>query len=245
MKKLLLICVLFFSVAGVFAQQATELKNAGNAALKAKDYKTALENYEKFMQAEDTFDDAALVFNSAYCASKIKDYEKAVNYFDKSIQNKYKVSSAYRFKAIALKKLKKNDEMVATLRAGIEACPTKNSKLISTLGKHYLIEGQKAQKANKIDAAVKSYTLASELKSKKTQVNALLSLGTLFYNEGAKIMQAATPIANSNPDKYKAESAKAQAKFKKALDYLNKANQLDPSNQAVTNTIKQVKGVIK
>jgi tetratricopeptide (TPR) repeat protein len=230
---------------GLFAQSAAELKNAGNAALKAKDYKTALENFEKFMGAPDTFEDAAVVFNSAYSAIKVKEYEKAVKYFDQSITAKYKLSSAYRFKAIALKKMNKVDEMVATLKAGIEACPTKNKKMLKTLGTHYLKEGVAAQKANKNDVAVAAFTKAAELKYKKNQVNAFLSLGTLYYNEGAKILQAATPIANSNPDKYKAEKGKAMNSFNKAIEYLNKAGELDPANEAVKGQIAAVKGAMK
>lgn len=50
--------------------------------------------------------------------------------------------------------------MVATLKAGIAAVPAKNAKLSKTLAKHYLIEGQKAQKSSKYakaEAAYKSY----------------------------------------------------------------------------------------
>lgn len=245
MKKLLLITVLFFSIAGVFAQTATELKNTGNAAARAKDYKTALDNYEKFLQAPDTFEDAALVFNSGYCASKLKDYAKAVKYFDLSIQKKYKLSSSFRFKAIALKKMKNLDEMIATLKEGIKNCPTKSSKLEYLLGKEYLLIGQKQMKAKKFDDAIEAYTLASQLKSKKNKINAFLSLGTLHYNQGAGVMQAATPIANSKPDEYKAETDKAQKLFRTAMDYLKKASALDSANKNVITMTKQVQGVIK
>ena len=244
MKRLILILVVCFSVASAFAQSAAQFKNDGNAALKSKDYKTALENYEKFLAAEDTFEDPALVFNTGYCAIKIKDYTRAEKYFGESVDNNYKLSSAYRFKALAQKSQKKYDDMIATLKAGIEACPTKNSKMSSMLAKHYLIEGQKAQKANKFKAAEGLYKKAGEFKS-KMQADALFSLGTLYYNEGAKIMQAATPIANTQPDKYKAESAKAQTYFKKAIAELNKAKAIAPAREDVTATIATIKGLIK
>lgn len=244
MKKIILIFAVCLFAVGAFAQNAAQFKNEGNAALKSKDYKTALENYEKFLGAEDTVDDAALVFNSGYCAIKLKDYAKAEKYFGMAVDKNYKASTAYRYKAIAQKNQKKYDAMVATLTEGIAACPTKKSKLISALSKHYLIEGQKAQKADKFELAESLYKKASDVKS-KSQTDALFSLGTLYYNKGAKIMQAATPVANTEPEKYKEESVKAKSYFEKAIVELNKAKAIAPNRKDVTSTIATIKGLLK
>ena len=117
MKKIIVIFVLSLSFTGLFAQDAVSFKNAGNAALKAKDYKTALENFEKFMQAPDTFDDQAVVYNTAYSAIKIGKYDKAVEYFDVSIKNNYKTDVSYQYKALAFKKIKKTDLMMDVQRS--------------------------------------------------------------------------------------------------------------------------------
>jgi len=244
MKKLILILAVCFSGINVFAQSAAQLKNEGNAALKTKDYKTALMSFENFIAAEDTFEDPALIFNSGYCAIKIKDFAKAEKYFGQAIEKEYKLSSAYRFKALAQKHQKKSDDMIATLEAGIKACPTKKAKLSSMLAKHYLIEGQKAQKGNKFDAAEGLYKKAGDLKS-KMQANALFSLGTLYYNKGAKIMQVATPVANTQPEQYKSESAKAQTFFRKALAELIKAKTIAPARKDITSTMATIKGLVK
>jgi len=244
MKKFILILAVCLSAVGVFAQKAAQFKNEGNAALKSKNYKTALESYEKFLDAEDTVEDAALVFNSGYCAIKIKDYAKAEKYFGMAVEKKYKISTAYRYKAIAQKSQKKFDDMVATLTEGIAACPTKNSKLISALAKHYLLQGQKAQKADKFEVAEGLYKKAGGVKS-KLQADALFSLGNLYYNKGAKIMQVATPVANSAPEKYKAESVKAKSYFQKAIVELNKAKVIAPTREDITATITTIKGLLK
>lgn len=244
MKKFILILAVCLSAVGVFAQTAAQFKNEGNTALKSKDYKTALASYEKFLGAEDTVEDPALIFNSGYCAIKIKDYAKAEKYFGLAVEKNYKASTAYKYKAIAQKSQKKFDDMVVTLNAGIAACPTKNSKLISALAKHYLLEGQKAQKADKFEVAEGLYKKAGGVKS-KLQADALYSLGTLYYNKGAKIMQAATPNANTAPEKYKAESVKAKSYFKKAIDELNKAKLIAPTREDVTSTIATIKGLLK
>ncbi|WP_372751069.1 tetratricopeptide repeat protein [Labilibaculum sp.] len=244
MKKIILIIAVCLSAVGVFAQSAAQFKNDGNTALKSKDYKSALANYEKFLGAEDTVDDPALVFNSGYCAIKIKDYAKAELYFGQSIENNYKKSTAYYYKSIAQKNQKKSEEMVSTLEEGIEACPTKKSKLVKALAKHYLIEGQKAQKANEFEAAQTLYQKAATDKS-KYQADALFSLGTLYYNQGAKIMQAATPVANTEPEKYKEESVKANSFYQKAIVELNKAKTIAPSREDIASTISTVKGLLK
>lgn len=244
MKKIILILAVCLSAVGVFAQSAAQFKNEGNAALKSKDYKTALINYEKFLGAEDTVEDPALIFNSGYCAIKLKNYAKAEKYFGMAAEKNYKASTSYKYKALAQKNQKKFDDMVATLNAGIAACPTKNSKLISALAKHYLLEGQKAQKADNFEVAEGLYKKAGDVKS-KLQADALFSLGTLYYNKGAKIMQAATPTANTAPENYKAESVKAKSYFQKAIEELNKAKVIAPTRKDVTSTIATIKGLLK
>jgi tetratricopeptide (TPR) repeat protein len=243
MKKIILILAVCLSAVGVFAQSAAQFKNDGNTALKSKDYKSALANYEKFLGAEDTVDDPALVFNSGYCAMKIKDYAKAENFFSQSIESKYKLSSAYYYKSLAQKNQKKSEEMVTTLKEGIAACPTKKSKLVAALSKHYLIEGQKAQKDSKFEVAEDLYQKAGATKS-KLQADALFSLGTLYYNQGAKIMQAATPVANTQPEKYKEESVKAKSFYQKAIVELNKAKAIAPAREDIKSTISTIKGLL-
>lgn len=244
MKKLILLVAVCLCTAGVFAQTAAKLKNEGNAAIKSKNYKLALEKYEAFMNAEDTTQDFPLVFNAGYCAMKIKNYATAEKYYEQSIKNNYKTSKAYYYCALAQKKQKQFDKMVATLNKGIAACKGKNSKLIKALSKHYLISGQKAQKAKKFAEAEELYQKAGEQKS-KLQVDAFASLGTLYYNKGAEIMQKATPIANKEPEKYKAESVKAKGYYKKALEVLQKAKTLNPTRKDILATITTVKGLLK
>lgn len=67
----------------------------------------------------------------------------------------------------------------------------------------------------------------------------------LFFNNGAKILQDATPIANTDKAKYDAEKAKAMADFKKAKDYLTKAQSLEPANQDVKDLMKQLRSKSK
>ena len=133
MKKLLLFVLVSFFV-GTLAAQTTEeeagkLKNAGNAAWKAKNYKEAFTNWENYLKAIDFKDDAS-VYNVAVCANKLKDYVAAEKYFTMSIANKYKLKDSYAGKADAEKNLKKTDQMIKTLEEGIKATPGQNSALM-------------------------------------------------------------------------------------------------------------------
>ena len=77
------------------------------------------------------------------------------------------------------------------------------------------------------------------------ETNALYSLGVLCYNDGANILKKAAPLANSDADKYAAEKAKADGRFKEALDYLEEAAKISPENENVKKMLPQVKAVMK
>lgn len=104
-----------------------------------------------------------------------------------------------------MKDLKKNDEYVATLKEGLEANPGNNTltKLYAT---YYVNQGIMAQKAQKVDAAEKAFKQAIDIQ--ENNVNALNSLGSLYYNKGANIL--------------KTDAEKAKVEFKEAKEYLNK-----------------------
>ena len=244
MKKLILTLVVCLSVLGAFAQDAVKLKNDGNAALKAKDYKTAIVHLENYLRTPEASEDIKTVYNVGSAAYKVKDYAKSVIYFDKAIAAKYKLSTSYLYKATCLKKLKKYDEMIAALKAGIAAVPAKNAKLAKMLAKQYLIEGQAAQKASKFEDAENLYKEASEVKS-AMKTDAIVSLGSLYFGEGAKIQTAANPIANTNKVKFASEIAKAKSYYKKAIAQYTKAKTLAPAREDIDSLLTEVKAVLK
>ncbi|MEG0795233.1 MAG: hypothetical protein RR397_01805 [Odoribacter sp.] len=241
------IVFLFLSVllsASVFAQEpgATE-KNAGNDAVKAKNYAEAFKKYEEYLKIVN-YKDNATVFNTAFCANKIKNYPAAEKYFDMSIKNKYKTASAYQGKAKAQKSQNKDADMMITLKEGLKASPG-NMKLETMYATYYLKEGQKFQKAGNEVKAAESYNKITELTTKSFKTQGYVSLASLYFNNGAKILQDATPIANSDKAKYDAEKVKAVNDFKKAKDFLVQAQSLEPANQDVKDLMKQVNEAMK
>lgn len=81
--------------------------------------------------------------------------------------------------------------------------------------------------------------------NKDYQSNAYYSLGAMLYGNGAKILQAATPIATSEPDKYNAEKAKADKDFKQAKEYLTKAVELDPKDENSKKILASINDILK
>ena len=244
MKKIVLLVLVGLLTGSLFAQDpgAAE-KNAGNDAWKAKNYALAFTNFEKYLQAVN-FSDKAYIYNTAVAASKSKNYAAAEKYFEMAIKNNYKVASSYLGKAQAEEDLGKENEMIETLEAGLKAAPT-NSKLENMYGSYFLKKGIEAQKANNFTAASDNYSKILSLSNKGLQTKAYMALASLYFNNGATTLQKATPIANTDKEKYAAEKAKAVGDFKKALDYVNHAQTLDPENADVKDLMGQIKAALK
>ena len=245
MKKIVLLFLSTLLTAAVFAQAtpgAAE-KNAGNAAWKAKKYEEAFKNFEAYLKAVD-FKDNAYVYNTATAAMKLKKYPEAEKYYDMSIKNRYKIASSYLGKAKALQGEKKDAEMLGVLEEGMKAVPA-NTKLETMYASYFMKQGQQFQKNGNEAKAAENYTKITTLTTKSFKVQGFVSLAGLFFNNGAKILQDATPKANTDKAKYDAEKAKAMADFKKAKDYLTKAQSLEPANQDVKDLMKQIDEAMK
>lgn len=244
MKKTFLLLFSALWAVSVFAQDpgAAE-KNAGNAAWKSKDYAEAFKNFEAYLKAVD-FKDNAYVYNAAVAATKVKNYAAAEKYFDMAIQNKYKVASSYVGKAKALQAQKKDAEMLSALEEGMKGVPG-NMKIETMYAAYYMKQGQQFQKSGNEAKAVENYTKITNLTNKSFKVQGFVSLAGLFFNNGAKILQDATPVANTDKAKYDSERARAMSDFKKAKDYILQAQGLEPANADVKELMGQILAAMK
>ena len=86
-------------------------------------------------------------------------------------------------------------------------------------------QAQAAQKAGKTNDAEELFKDVLIVNNAKYKENALYSLGAMYYNEGAKILAAAT-----DPAQYEAEKGKADVQMKKAKDYIEQAVALNAAN---------------
>ena len=150
MKKIgLFICLLIFCLE-CFAQSKEEVgywKNAGNAAWKAKNYRGAAENWERYLIAVN-FNDTACVYNLAVCGLKLKAYAATEKYFDMSIKNGYKLESAYRGKLDCLTEQNKWIEAIDFIQKGLQALPD-NERIETLFVVTHIKMAQIQQKQNK------------------------------------------------------------------------------------------------
>ena len=124
----------------ISAQEAAELKNAGNEALRNKDYKTALTKFEAYLASgeEGTATDKASIYNAGFCGYKLENIEKATKYLQKSIELKYKADYASYYIA-DLYKEKDEAKYLELLADGLKKYPTSKIKkyFMGGLTKHY------------------------------------------------------------------------------------------------------------
>lgn len=251
MKKLILSLALCCAATTIFAQETdpSALVNEGKAALEAKNYQEAYDKFSAYLTQTNN-QDSVIAYNCGVCADKIKKPAEAAKYFDIAVQKQYNLANAYVGKAGALKDLKKNDEYVATLKAGLEAVPG-NKTLTKMYTNYYVNAGITAQKAGKTEEAEEAYKQVLAFQANNT--NALYSLGALYFNNGATTLKKATPLATSDRAQYDAEAEKADKDFKEAKGYLEKLIPLlSPDKPAqkkmldnANNLLKQVNEQLK
>jgi tetratricopeptide (TPR) repeat protein len=200
MKRLAFILMLSLITGTLFAQESAKLFNAGNDALKAKDYAKALDNYEKAQAVWGTApQDYGMLFNCGICAIQIKNYDKAIKYFDLCYKNNFKPEDALYYKAVLNKMLKHEDVYLKTLEEGIAKFPG-NARFKSEISKNCFAEG------------VSHYNAGNTiLKGAVDKINA-------------------KKYKDANDPGYKAEVAKAKKEFSDAIPSFDKATELDPAN---------------
>lgn len=224
------------SASKYYNQDRDKLRDEGDTALKDKNYAEAFEKYDSFLK-QTNYEDADRVFNCGFVAYQAKKYEDAAKYYNLAIQKNKNVDDAYIGKAMALRNLNKVAEFTATIEAGLKAKPG-NADLEKLRYVYCMKQGQAAQKSGKVADAEELYKDVLVVSNPKYKGNALYSLGAMFYNEGAKILQAAT-----DPAKYEAEKDKAYLQMKKAKNYLEQAltiNAADTNSKKILDSINEV-----
>lgn len=219
MKKLFFVVIMFISVLAVNAQVVektyADLKNEGNAAIKANDFPKALELYEQAMVkwGDKPIVDTSMVYNMGICAIKAKSWDKALKYFDQAISMNYKKVNALLYKSDVYRITKNNAENLKSLEAALALSPD-DTKVKGKLATYYVSE------ANAI------YTKGSAIILK---VNNEITAGKLKTTDPA----------------YLAAEQKAKDEYQKAMPLIEKALTFDPTNKTAAQIKAAIEGALK
>ena len=199
MKKVVVLaaCCLL-SIGNSFAQDANALRDEGDAALKAKDYPTAVAKYSEYLK-QSNYQDTVRIFNCGFAANQAKNYAEAAKFFDMAVKMNYNVDDAYVGAAMAYRNLNQTEDFLRTTEAGLKAIPAdnKNKANLEKLVYAYCIkQGQAAQKKGDLTAAEKMYKEVVDLSNKSYQSKAYYCLGAMMYGNGAKILTGVSMANN-------------------------------------------------
>lgn len=207
--------------------------------------------------------DSAYVYYTGLSALRSKNYEKAEEYFKKSLDIKYAEGDPILLLHEVYAASGDSVKIDANLKKGVEKFP-KDERIMMQLINYYISTKQSERALEYLDAVIKTnpkdpirffvrgylrensnelklaeidYLKALELKS--DYYEPMISLGVIYFNEGAEQTRVAQDITDYK--KYEAAMKLAQEHFKKALPYVEGADALKPGdNVQVLETLKNL-----
>ncbi len=205
--------------------------------------------------------DTSLIYNAGLAAYNAKLWDKSIEHIRKAIDMNYGGSAAY----VLLKNayLEKGDTLTAkkVLQEGFDKFPTDKTIIFELINYYLLIEknseaaldyikkglekdpenaslyfaeGLALDKMGKHQEAIAAYK--ESIARDSTFLNSYYNLGALIFNDGVNMFNECNKIMDN--DKFKACVAKADAKFKESLPYLERAHELDPKEINTMETLK-------
>jgi len=229
-----------------------------------KDYKTAITYFETCQRVKASFDvvDSLALYNEALAYENLENYDKAITGYKKCIEINYNAEICYGNLAYIYQGQGDEEAMLSIVKEGRQKFPN-NQDLLTTEINLYLKQNKLAEALDNLNLAIGNdpgnaillfargtifnnsedvekaeadYLKAIELKP--DYFDALYNLGALYFNLGAdKINDANEVVENSLYKKLKEE---ATAYFEKALPYLEKAHELNPSDKSTMESLKQL-----
>lgn len=282
MKNLLVAFVLLSNVLFVSAQDAAQLINDANEALKAKDYTKAFQLYDQAMKnIGDVQVDQSINFNIGFAAYQADKFQEALSYFDKAIEAGVNVSKCHEYKANAYTKINDYSNAIECYKKAIETST-------EDAGSLYFNAAIAAYKGNLLEIAVSMFSEAAkagykandaiyykavslkklnldedykmtliegaekfptEKKITSALANIFVSEGNELYKKGVEILNTANKKVNDGAmstadEAYNKEVEKSKVEFKNAVEILQKALTLEPTNENAQKLIDACKQVI-
>src|SRR5665648_677274 len=236
-----------------------DLTNQAVAAFNEENFEKAMLSFEHIMAIEET---PVIIFNAGLAAYNAQKYDKAIEYYREAA--KYKYNGAKTYSLIASSYFQKQDTIGAlqVLQEGLKEYSDNGALMVEVINvylnankvddamkyldmaiaqdpensSYYFARGTLYDKLQKTDEATNSYLKAIEFKD--DYFDAYYNLGALYYNKGVKQVDVANAVPSNQPEKYEVEKEKADLEFEKAIPYMEKAHEINPTDKFTLESLK-------
>ncbi|MDO8929101.1 MAG: tetratricopeptide repeat protein, partial [Bacteroidota bacterium] len=233
-----------------------------NKALRSFEQIMGIEQTPIFKADDPTSVDTVIIFNAGLAAYNAQNYDKAIKYYREAA--KYKYSGARTYQLISSSYMQKQDTVGAlgVLKEGLKEYPDNGTILVEVINiylnsnrvddalkyldiaieqdpknsSYYFARGTLFDKLQKPEEATTSYLKAIEYKD--DYFDAYYNLGAVYYNKGVKQIDVANAVPSNQPEKYEEEKEKADIEFKKAIPYMERAHEVNPTDKFTMESLK-------
>ena len=237
-------------------------EEAYEKAMKSFEQIMAIEQTPVYKAEDPNAVDTVIIFNAGLAAYNAKQYDKAIEYYKQAA--KYKYNGAKTYSLIANSYFQKKDTVGAlnVLQDGLKEYSDNGILLVEVINvylnankvgdamkyldiaiaqdpknaSYFFAQGTLYDKLQKPEDAANSYLKAIEYK--EDYFDAYYNLGAVYYNKGVKQVDVANLVPSSQPEKYEEEKNKADIEFKKAIPYMEKAHEINPTDKFTLESLK-------
>jgi tetratricopeptide (TPR) repeat protein len=206
--------------------------------------------------------DTLIIYYTGVTASEANKPTEAIKYFKKAMALNYNSPALYLDLNKAYAASGDSTQALESLKSGFTKYPENVSILIELIN-YYLVKGQSEQalaylekaksndpnnksfyfaegtlydKMGKTQDAIKAYNKSIELDPK--YFDAYYNIAVVFYNNAVKLMEEA--VNEQDNKKYLEKKSVAEEEFKKAIPYMEKASEINPSDRPSLETLKSL-----
>ncbi len=231
------------------------------------DYDKALGSFELIQEISKTevyngFVDSTIIFNSALAARNAGDHEKSAYYFEKSAEIKYGGSDTYFHLKNEYISLEDSLKALDALERGIAIYPDSTILIFELVNYHlssgnseegmkylsmaealagdnpsiYFAKGTLFEKLGDTESAMAAYQQSIAVDPEF--FNSWFNIGALYFNNAVTMYEKANTIEDLK--EYNTAKAEADEVLKKAIDPLEKAHSLNPTDKACLETLSTI-----
>ncbi|HKR04223.1 MAG TPA: tetratricopeptide repeat protein, partial [Bacteroidia bacterium] len=240
---------------------ANRIFGMGVEQFNAKNYPAALESFEFVLKISPN--DTLSTLNAAYSAERSGNNEKAKQYYNRLIEIKYNEPKIYIFLSKIYKAEKDSSKCLAIVQMGRQRFPADNALAIEEVN-FYLGSGKSKEALEPLNIAISKDDKNPELYFARGSIydklgdtdraridyqktidlkpdyfDAYYNMGAMYFNEAADLANKANNIPAGKTKEKEEAKAKAEAKFKEAQPFLEKAYELNPTDQSTLLSLKQ------